>query len=76
MSCLRRNYQSWVTDLPYSEEFGLHSLHSGRGSAVAIAGVPDCLFKKHRWWKSENSKDSYIEDSLDSWLLVSRQIGL
>ena len=59
-----------------SEEFGLHSLYAGRASAAANAGVPDRLLKKHGRWKSKNAKDGYIENSLDSQLSVSRQIGL
>ena len=27
------------------KEFGVHSLRSGGGTAVAYAGVPDCWFK-------------------------------
>ena len=64
-------------DLGYpSEDFGLHSLCAGGASTAANAGVPDHLFKKHGRWKSENAKDGYIEDSLDSRLSVSRQMGL
>lgn len=71
------SYFKKLSELGYtSEEFGLHSLH-GRGTSVgANTGVPDCLFKKHGRWKSEDAKDGYIEDSLDAQLSVSRQIGL
>ena len=74
---LRELFKRKLVDLGYpSEEFGLHSLHAGGASTAANAGVPDCLFKKHGRWKSENAKDGYIEDSLDSRLSVSRQMGL
>ena len=73
---LRELFKKKLSELGYhSEEFGLHSLRLG-GASAANAGVPDRLFKKHGWWKSENAKDGYIEDSLDSRLSVSRQIGL
>ena len=66
-----------LSELGYpSEQFGLHSLRSGGATAAATAGVPGRLFKKHVRWKSENAKDGYVEDSLDSWFSVSRQKGL
>ena len=57
-------------------EFGLHSLHAGGATAAVKAGVPDCLFKRHRRWKSETAKDGYVEDSVENRLAVSRNIGL
>ena len=76
-STLRELFKKKLSELGYpSEEFGLHSLRAGGASAAANAGVPDRLFKKHGRWRSENSKDGYIEDSLDSRLSVSRQLGL
>ena len=56
--------------------FGLHSLRSGGASAAAGAGVPDRLFKRHGRWRSENAKDGYIKDSLESRLSVSQRIGV
>jgi hypothetical protein len=56
--------------------FGLHSLRAGGASAAAGAGVPDRLFKRHGRWRSENAKDGYVKDSLESTLSVSRRIGL
>ena len=58
------------------KRFGLHSLRSGGVSAAANAGVPDRLVKCHGWWCSENAKDGYFKDSLESRLSVSRDIGL
>ena len=76
-STLRELFKKKLSELGYpSEEFGLHSLRAGGASAAANAGVPDRLFKKHGRRKSENAKDGYIEDSLDSRLSVSRQMGL
>ena len=74
---LRELFKKKLSDLGYpSEEFGLHSLRAGGATAAANAGVPDRLFKKHGRWKSENAKDGYVEDSLDSQLSVSRRLGL
>ena len=56
--------------------FGLHSLRSGGASAAASAGVPDRHFKHHGRWRSENAKDGYIKDSLESRLSVSQRIGV
>ena len=60
--------------------FGLHSLRSGGASVSAGAGVPDRLFKRHSTctcrWRSENAKDGYIKDSLESRLSVSQRIGV
>jgi hypothetical protein len=57
-------------------KFGLHSLRSGGASAAANAGVPDRWFKRHGRWKSENAKDGYVKDKLESRLEVSRRLGL
>lgn len=57
-------------------KFGLHSLRSGGASAAANAGVPDRWFKRHGRWKSENAKDGYVKDTLESRLEVSRRLGL
>ena len=56
--------------------FGLHSLRSGGASTAANAGVPDRLFKCHGCWHSENAKDGYVKDSMESRLSVSQDIGL
>ena len=58
------------------KQFGLHSLRSGGASAAANAGVPDRLFKRHGRWRSENEKDGYVKDTMESRLSVSRDIGL
>ena len=55
--------------------FGTHSLRSSGATAVANAGVPDRLFKRHGRWCSEGAKDGYVEDSLDSRLSVSGSWG-
>ncbi len=56
--------------------FGLHSLRSGGASAVANAGVPDRLFKRHGRWRSETAKDGYIKDSPKALMSVSESLQL
>ena len=57
------------------DAYGLHSLRSGGASAAAALGVPDRLFQRHGGWHSEKSRNNYLEESLDSLLLVSRTIN-
>ena len=45
-------------------------------TAAANAKVPDRIFKRHGRWRSENAKDGYVKDSMESRLEVSRSIGL
>lgn len=58
------------------KNFGLHSLRSGGATAACNFGVSDRLFKMHGRWKSENAKDGYIAESLQSKLSVTQNIGL
>ena len=58
------------------KRFGLHSLRPGGASAAANAGIPNGLFKRHGQWHSENAKDGYVKDFLETRLSVSRDIGL
>ena len=57
------------------EGFGLHSLRSSGVTLVAYKGEKDRLFKRYGRWKSENVKDGYIGDNLES-LLVIKSSGL
>ena len=76
-STLRELFKRKLAELGYpAVEFGLHSLRAGGATAAANAGVPDRLFKRHGRWRSENTKDGYVEDSVDKRLSVSRSIGL
>jgi len=76
-SCLRSLYMKKISDLGFpAQEFGLHSLRAGGATAAANAKVTDRIFKRHGRWKSENAKDSYVKDSLESRLMVSKSIGL
>ena len=56
--------------------FGMHKIRAGGAMAVAYAGVPDRLFKRHGRWRSESAKDSYVNNSVEKWLSVSRNLGI
>ena len=55
--------------------FSIHSLRAGDASAAANAGVTDGLFQRHSRWKSVSAKNGYIDDNLESRLLVSQRFG-
>ena len=55
-------------------KIAVHSLRSGGATAAANAGVQDRMFKRHGRWVSENAKDGYVKDNLDSMLSVSTLI--
>ena len=66
-----------LSELGYqSDEFGIHSLCTGRATTAANAGVLDRLFKWHGCWKSKGAKDRYVDGSLDTWFEVARHLGL
>ena len=76
-SCLREAFKKKMADLGLpAEEFGLHSLRAGGATAAANAKVLDRCFKRHGRWKSENAKDGYIKDNVESRLEVSKSLGL
>ena len=58
------------------EDFGLHSLFSGRVILAANKGVKDRLFKRHNNCKSENVNNGYIEDNLEPQPVVATSLGL
>ena len=57
-------------------KIAVHSLRSGGATAAANAGVKDRMFKRHGRWVSENTKDGYVKDNLDSMLSVSKSLGI
>jgi integrase len=59
-----------------SAAYTLHSLRSGGASAAAKHNVPDRLFQRHGRWKTDSIKNSYVEESTDNLLLVSRNLGI
>ena len=56
--------------------YSWHSFRSGGASSAANNGISDRMFKRHGRWRSENAKDGYVEDSLESRLAVSISLGL
>ena len=76
-SCLRDLFNKKLESLGFTAtDFGLHSLRAGGATAAANAGIPDRLFKRHGRWRSENAKDGYVKDSVDSRMEVSKNLGL
>ena len=74
----QERFYSWGFDsigLDQSK-FGLHSPRSGGATDAAEAGIEDRLFKIHGRWKGEKAKDSYLKESIDKRLSVSKHIGL
>ena len=57
-----------------AREFGLHSLRAGGATAAANSKVPDRCFKRHGRWRSENAKDSYVKDTLESGLEIYKNL--
>ena len=58
------------------KSYSWHSFRSGGASSTANFGISDRMFKRHGRWRSENAKDGYVEDSLESRLAVSISLGL
>jgi len=54
--------------------YGIHSLRAGGASAAAALGIPDRLFQWQGGWRSEKSKNNYIQESLESLLKVTKAI--
>ena len=76
-SSVRDYFKSTFKDIePDSALFSKHSLRAGGASAVADAGVADRLFQRHGRWKSVSAKNGYVEDSLESRLVVSKNLGI
>ena len=58
------------------KKYGLHSMHSGGACLAAALGVLDRLIMRHGGWRSELSKNRYINESLGSLLEISRTLKL
>ena len=58
------------------KNYGLHSMHSGGASLAAALGVLDCFIICYGEWRSELSKNRYINESLGSLLEISRTLKL
>ena len=55
-----------------SKKYGLHSLRSGGASTAAALGIPDRLLQRQGGWRTASAKNNYIEESVDSLLLVTK----
>ena len=60
-----------LTDLSKIAVYSLRS-RGGGATAAANAGIRDRMFKRRGLWVSENAKDGYIKDNLNSMLSVSK----
>ncbi len=56
------------------KEFGLHSLRSGGASTAAAVGRSSRLLQRQGGWHTTTAKNSYIEESIDSLLKVTRSM--
>jgi integrase len=59
-----------------SSKFCLHSLRSGDTTAAAANNISDRLIKEHGRWKTDFSKDGYIQDTISNQLSVSANLGI
>ena len=53
---------------------GFHNLGSWGKAAAASFGINDRLFQNHERWKSENVKNWYVRENLQTLLSVSKKI--
>ena len=75
-TCVRENVLEGLKNTGVNIEiYGLHSLRAGGATAAANMGVNDRLFKKHGRWKSEKVKDGYIHESIETKLIVTKNLG-
>ena len=63
------------------DDYGLHSLRSGEITSVVrnscyCNSVSERLLKLHGRWKTDATKDMYVEESLDNRLQVTKHLGL
>ena len=74
----RELFQECLRELGYDEKkYGLHSLRSGGGTAVANNGsVAERLLKIHGRWKTDIGKDMYGHESIKNRLEVTERLGL
>ena len=76
-STMRTAIKSVLNDIGLpAKEYSTHSLRAGGATAAAKNGVPDRLFKVHGRWKSEDSKNRYVEESIHNKLKVTLNLGL
>ena len=54
---------------------GLHSLRASGCTKAANENVNERYLKRHGRWKSDESRDGYIADSLDKKLDITKKLG-
>ena len=62
-----------------TDDYGLHSLRSGRITSVvrnSCNSVSERLLRVHSRWKTHAAKEMYVEESLDNRLQVTKFLGL
>ena len=57
-------------------KYTLHGLRAGGASEAANNGVDGRSISKHGRWKTEKARNSYILDSTESRLQISRSLGI
>ena len=57
-----------------SKCYGLHSLRSGGATTAAAMGIPDRLLQRQGGWRSTAAKNNYINESVNSLLLVTKSM--
>ena len=71
--CIVKKLKMVAPDL----KLGTHSLRaSGVTAAASSAAISERCLKRHGRWKSDVAKDSYIKDSLDTRLSVTKNLKL
>ena len=56
--------------------YGTHSLRAGGATAAANNGTSDRMLKVHGRWKTDSSKDRYVQDSIHRRLKITLNLGL
>ena len=76
-SSMKDTLKQALNDLGYNSTlYGTHSLRAGGATAAAKSGISERLFKVHGRWRSDDSKDRYIQDSINKRLRVTLNLGL
>ena len=59
-----------------ASRFGTHSLRAGGATSATNNGTSDRMLKVHGRWKSDSSKDRYVQDSIHRRLKITLNLGL
>lgn len=72
-------FKNCLKQLGYNDKmYGLHSLRSGGATAAAKNNteLTERLLKLHGRWKSDTSKDMYIQEEVEQRLKISSALGI